>query len=117
VLGQVASHIGLAATARRRKVANHVIDAIRDDRPIDDAGLEAVCVFTRTCVQNRGWVGDADICAFLAAGYQQPHVLEVLGGVTLKTLSNYTNHLAYPPLDEAFRAQAWTAPSRSGRRE
>jgi len=106
-----------STTARRQKVANHVIDAIRDDRPIDDAALQAVRVFTRTVVQNRGWVDDADIRAFLAAGYQRPHVLEVLVGVTLKTLSNYTNHLAHPPVDDAFRAQAWTAPGGSGRRE
>jgi len=28
-------------------------------------------------------------------------------GVTLKTLSNYTNHLAEPPLDAAFAGRLW----------
>jgi len=27
--------------------------------------------------------------------------------VALKTLSNYTNHLAETPLDKAFEAKAW----------
>jgi hypothetical protein len=44
---------------------------------------------------------------FLAAGYQPHHALEVLVGVALKTLSNYTNHLSKPPLDAAFAGRAW----------
>jgi hypothetical protein len=34
-------------------------------------------------------------------------VLEVLVGVTQKTLSNYANHLAETPLDDAFAKAAW----------
>jgi hypothetical protein len=29
----------------------------------------------------------------------------------MKTLSNYVNHMAGTPLDEAFKAAAWTAPN------
>jgi hypothetical protein len=34
-------------------------------------------------------------------------VLEGLVGVTQKTLSNYPNHLAETPLDDAFAQAAW----------
>jgi hypothetical protein len=34
-------------------------------------------------------------------------VLEVLVGVAMKTLSNYTNHIAETPLDEQLQAFAW----------
>ncbi|MGZ8908013.1 MAG: hypothetical protein ACXW1U_20100 [Methylobacter sp.] len=44
---------------------------------------------------------------FLAAGYSQAQVLDVVLGVTMKTLSNYTNHLIDTPLDTAFQAEAW----------
>jgi hypothetical protein len=44
-----------------------------------------------------------------AARYQSHHVLEVLVGVAMKTLSNYTNHLAATPLDSAFAGRAWKA--------
>ncbi len=37
----------------------------------------------------------------------------VLLGVGMKTLSNYTNHLADTPLDEAFAHRAWQDPKRS----
>jgi hypothetical protein len=32
----------------------------------------------------------------------------VLVGIALKTLSNYTNHLAETPLDAVFAPRAWT---------
>ena len=35
-------------------------------------------------------------------------ILEVLVGVTMKTLSNYTNHIVDTPLDEQFAAFAWS---------
>lgn len=41
------------------------------------------------------------------AGSKAPH--GQLVGVTMKTLSNYTNHLAAPPLDQAFAGRAWKA--------
>lgn len=51
---------------------------------------------------SRGWPSEADLAAFTAAGYRHQQVLEVLLGVGLKTLSNYTNHICETPLDRAF---------------
>ncbi|MBI3049978.1 MAG: hypothetical protein HYY76_16890 [Acidobacteria bacterium] len=45
---------------------------------------------------------------FAAGGYGPQQALEVVPGVGMKTLSNYTNHLAGTPLDEAFTGSAWT---------
>jgi len=45
--------------------------------------------------------------AFAAAAYSRQNVLEVILGVALKTISNYTNHIAGTPLDEAFQAEEW----------
>lgn len=52
-------------------------------------------------------MADAEIEAFLDAGYSRGQVLEVVLGVGVKTLSNYTNHLAGTPLDNAFEKAAW----------
>jgi hypothetical protein len=46
--------------------------------------------------------------AFLDAGDEIRHVLDVLSIVALKTLSNYTNHLAKTPLDRTFEPQRWS---------
>jgi hypothetical protein len=40
--------------------------------------------------------------------------LDVLTIVALKTLSNYTNHIAHTPLDPQFAAQAWKAKGATG---
>jgi hypothetical protein len=42
--------------------------------------------------------------AFFEAGYETREYLEVVVGVTLKTLSNYVNHAADTPLDAAFQS-------------
>ncbi|MBI1196248.1 MAG: carboxymuconolactone decarboxylase family protein [Phenylobacterium sp.] len=97
-----------SAIAGMQKVPQHVIDSIRAGAPIADAKLEALRQFTRMVVISRGWPTDAETAAFLAAGYGPQQVLEVVLGVGLKTLSNYTNHLAETPLDAAFAPAAWT---------
>ena len=49
-----------------------------------------------------------EVEAFLAAGYARSHVFDVILGISLKRLSNYSNHIADTPLDAPFQAQAWT---------
>lgn len=50
--------------------------------------------------------GAAELLA--AAGFTKAQVLEVILGISFKTLSNYVNHIAETPLDGAFAAQTWT---------
>ncbi len=100
----VAVHSMMATMA---KLPAPTIAAIRDDRPIDDAALEALRLVTRAIVLDRGHPSDDLVARFLAAGYKPHQLLEVLVGVALKTLSNYTNHLAHTPLDAAFAAHRW----------
>ncbi len=97
-----------SVVAGMQKVPADVIDAIRNDRPINDRKLEALRVFTTTAIEKRGWLSTDDITAFIAAGYTKAQVLEVILGISFKTLSNYVNHIAETPLDDAFATQAWT---------
>ncbi len=89
-----------------------VIDAVREDRPISDPKLEALRTFTKKVVIDRGFVSDTDVDAFLAAGYERSAVLAVILGVALKVISNYTNHVAETPVNEAFQKHAWTPKSK-----
>lgn len=98
------------ATARMTKVAEPVVEALRTGTPLPDSRLEVLATFVRAVVRERGWVGGEVLDAFLAGGYSRRQALEVLVGVTMKTLSNYTNHMAATPLDEAFKEHAWSAP-------
>ena len=102
----VAAHSTMAAG---EKVAEAVIIALREGEPIADSRLQALRHFTEILVEKRGWAGDNEVQTFINAGFTRAQVIEVVLGVTQKTLSNYVNHLVDTPLDEAFAPREWAA--------
>jgi uncharacterized peroxidase-related enzyme len=103
----VGAHSALAA---RAGVPQDAIDAIRAERPIDDARLGPLSAIARLLVEQRGWLGEAELETFTQAGFAPEQILEVVTALALETISNYTNHLAETPLDGAFAATSWTPP-------
>lgn len=89
------------------KVDSAAVDALRDQRRIDDPRLEALRRFTTAVTRERGAVRGAELDAFLQSGYTRQQVIEVVLGVTMKTLSNYSNHVFDTPVDDAFAGEAW----------
>ena len=47
-------------------------------------------------LKKQGRPGDAEINAFLSEGFTKQQILEVILIVSIKTLSNYINHLTQP---------------------
>jgi uncharacterized peroxidase-related enzyme len=92
--------------ADMQKDDSAITDAIRSGAPIADAKLEALRRLTQALVRDHK-NSDAEVEAFLNAGYEAHQVLEVVLGVGMKTLSNITNHLVQTPLDTAFQARKW----------
>ena len=90
-------------------VEGDVITALRNNTAIADPKLEALRLFTIVMHDTRGWPTDEAVQAFLAAGYTKQTMLEVVLGISYKTISNYTNHLAQTPVDDAFNADVWEA--------
>lgn len=72
------------------------LNALNEGTDIADDKDRAVANFTRSVVRNRGWVPSEDVDAFIAAGFNQQQILEVILAVTIKTLSNYINHFTKP---------------------
>lgn len=101
-----------SVAARMHKVPVLIVRALRDGEPLADARLEALRALTADIVEHRGWPTEPVVAAFLAAGYAHAQLLEVILGVGMKTLSNYTNHIAHTPLDPQFAAEAWSARGR-----
>ncbi len=104
----VAAHSTVATLG---DVPASIVDALRDDRPLDDPRLESLRRFTLQVLERRGWAGEDAVEAFLGAGFNRAQLLDVVLGVAMKTLSNYTNHIAKPKLDAAFQAAEWRAPA------
>jgi uncharacterized peroxidase-related enzyme len=94
--------------SKMQGVPADVIADLRAGTSLADAKLEALRLFTIKIVESRGYASDADLEAFVAAGYTKANILEVILGTSLKTLSNYSNHVANTPVDEAFKADTWS---------
>jgi len=95
--------------AGMKNVPAEIIEALRSGTTLPDTKLDALAVLTRSVVETRGWPTEAAKEAFFAAGYGTREYLEVIVGITVKTLSNYVTHAAATPLDTAFEAAKWAA--------
>ena len=91
------------------KVPVAVTDAIRNDTDIPDAKLKALSLFTSIMVNKRGRPNDDDVQEFLMAEYTEKHILAIILAISIKTISNYSNHVFRTPVDTMFKAREWTA--------
>jgi uncharacterized peroxidase-related enzyme len=101
----VAAHSTLAK--RMAGVDAALVDATRRREPLPDAKLDALVTFTRVVVEQRGFLAEADVAAFLEAGHTKAQIIEVLLGVGMKTFNNYVDHIAHTPLNDQFTAERW----------
>ena len=88
--------------------SEQAIKASRDVNPaeFDDAKLKALADFTIAVMANKGAVSDAELAAFVAAGYRKEQAVDVVMGVALATLCNYTNNLAQTDINPELQAYA-----------
>ncbi len=103
-------HFCVAAHSGRAKQAGMDegdLEALRGGGQLPTPRLNALAEFTRAVVDKRGWVSEEEVQQFLDAGFTQQQVLEVILGVTIKTLSNYTNHIVGTPLNKELEPLAW----------
>jgi len=89
------------------KTPEQAIQAVRDDEMIEDPKLRALAEFTRTMVISRGNPTQAQLEAFVSAGYTEKNVLEIILALAVKTISNYSNHLLHTEVDAKFASTAW----------
>lgn len=80
------------------------VDNLQQGRPLGNERLETLREFVETVVERSGRLPEADIEKFTAAGFTRAQVLEAIFGVALKTLTNYANHIAKPPVNKQFAA-------------
>ncbi len=107
----MAAHSGLA---KMIGMTLEDIEALRQGQPLADRKLQALRLFTQQMIVARGWVNDQEVEAFLAAGYTKQQVLEVILGIAVKIIHNYSNHIAKTPLDKAFHPYVWSKSAVAG---
>lgn len=95
----VAAH---SAIAGMQRVPHDVVTAVRNGQPLADTRLEALRTVAVQIVEKRGWPSEQAVPDFLDAGFAPSQLIEVILGVAMKTLSNYTNHIVSTPVDAQF---------------
>ncbi|MGF1474713.1 MAG: carboxymuconolactone decarboxylase family protein [Geminicoccaceae bacterium] len=103
--------------AKQAQIKPGDVEALRTGAELSEPKLQALRVFTRQLIHNRGKIAHADLDAFFAAGYEPQQALEVVLGIAIKVMSNYTNAIAGTPLDREVAKLAWRKPivtTRSG---
>jgi uncharacterized peroxidase-related enzyme len=87
------------AFAKKFGLKSQTYEAVLHQQTIECSSDAALVSFTRAVVQKRGLLSDADLSAFLNAGFTKQQIMEVILIVTIKTLSNYINHLTQPEVN------------------
>lgn len=95
-----------ALTRKNGLLPDEVVQALRETEALSDPRLNQLARFTLSVIENKGDVPDAVLQDFLGAGYTQQQALEVVLGVSLATLCNYTNNLARTPINAELQAYA-----------
>ena len=85
---------GKAASANSQTIA-----AIMSNEEIECEKDKAMVDLIVTMLERRGWVSEQDLAKFYAAGFSQRNVYDLILVITIKTLSNYANHLTKPELN------------------
>jgi uncharacterized peroxidase-related enzyme len=98
----VAAH---ATELKGLRVNPEYIQAVRNRDTLGDPRLDALVTLTRELVAERGFVAPKTWERFVAAGFNEVALLEVLIGVALKIISNYLDNLSPIAIDAAFRGE------------
>jgi uncharacterized peroxidase-related enzyme len=95
------------ALALKQGVSPEETGAIRERRAPKDKRFAALSGLAKTLIEKRGHISEQEFDSFIAAGFTQEQVLEVIAIVAASTITNYAGTIANPPLDEPFRPYAW----------
>jgi len=92
------------AFGKMNKAKAQTLSAIVDNTEIEDVTDKALVDMVIAITDQRGWVEQEQLDAFIAAGFNRQNVYDLILVVTIKTLSNYSNHLTKPEANEQLVA-------------
>lgn len=100
----VAAH---TAFAQMGQVDMQAVQNVRDGKPLKDAKLEALRLFTTKMVQTGGNVSEADINTFLASGYTRRNILDIATMMANKLIAVFANRIMGTDLDDMLQPAEW----------
>lgn len=88
--------------AKANGVASKTLNAIRKQKQLEDTRLNVLINTTKKITETRGNVSKNDLEVFYNAGFSPENIMEIIVGVSLKTLSNYINHITENVINESL---------------
>jgi len=88
------------------------IQAIRERQLPKQKRYAALSGSGKKLIEKRGQLTDDDRIAFLEAGFEQEHLLEVVAVIAASTITNYSGKITNPPLEALLQEHAWRGWSR-----
>ncbi|MEP3836549.1 MAG: carboxymuconolactone decarboxylase family protein [Algibacter sp.] len=85
-----------AAHSRASKangISSTIINAIRKGKTLPDVRLGALVEISQKITVTRGNVKAEDLATFYEQGFSPENVMELIVGISIKTISNYINHI------------------------
>ncbi len=92
------------AFGKMNKASGQTLIAIVEGAEIENAKDKALVDMIHAILDNKGWVKDEHLQAFFDAGFEHKNVYDLILAVSIKTLSNYSNHLSIPEANEELVA-------------
>ena len=109
VLNQCLYCVPAHSTGARKGGVDEALDeSLRNNQPLSNPKYEALRQFTTQMVKQRGHVLTQQFDAFIDAGYTRQSALDVVFLITVKTLTNYGNHITGTDIDEVFQPLEWS---------
>ena len=102
----VPAHTGIA---HMMEVDPAITEALRTKQAMPTDKLQVLHETTLAMTRSRGNLTQDEMTKFFESGYSQRQLLDIVLGTAQKVMSNYTNHIAETPLDEAFLPFSWSA--------
>lgn len=89
----------------KKLFSDEILTAIRnvEDFQARDEKFNALARFTVAVMLNKGAVDDEALSKFFAVGYTEQQAIEVVLGIALATLCNYTNNLAQTIINDELK--------------
>ncbi|CAI2717939.1 carboxymuconolactone decarboxylase family protein [Nitrospina watsonii] len=89
--------------AKKAGASDADVEAIQNKKPLNNPRDNNLVEATFRTLDKKGWLTAEDLQEFEGWGIDRRQVLEIVGIIALKTITNYTNHIAHTEIDAEFK--------------
>ncbi|OEJ98735.1 hypothetical protein A8C32_05935 [Flavivirga aquatica] len=89
--------------AKANGISSSILNAVRKQKKLEDKRLNALIDISKKITETRGNIEAVDLNVFYEVGFSPENIMEIIVGVSLKTMSNYINHVTENIINEELK--------------